>query len=99
VNCLNKQGGGKVSPQLSAETKGAGVDSSEDNAEVLVNVATMLGVEVHVGRDAFDRTYIDISHDGLRRIHDVALERGHLEVAADVRQMMVRAERRKKPGD
>jgi hypothetical protein len=69
-------------------------DEPRSVGESLKGIATLLGVPFREGKDTFGRPFLDITVDGMQLILEVALKLGYHEVAQDIRQMLVRGERR-----
>jgi hypothetical protein len=68
-------------------------ESDEATLTALAEIARLLDVPYQQTRDAFGRLCLNIEMDGLQYIHELAVQRGHVEVAAEVRQMLARGER------
>jgi hypothetical protein len=66
---------------------------SREMVNILRDISDLLGVEMAEGTDSFGRTFVDIEIGGLRRMHDLALDRGHEQVAEDIRHMLATGER------
>ena len=67
-------------------------ESGVDVLPHLLGVAELLGVPYKVRLDAFGRRCLDIETAGLQYIHEVAVTRGHHEVAEHIRQMLIHGE-------
>jgi hypothetical protein len=65
-----------------------------DVLEILKRIAILLEIPVREGRDTFGQKFLDIDTRGLQYLHEVSVDRGHVEVAEYIRQMLARGEQR-----